>query len=198
MLHPVTLLASWFAFALGLQWVGFASLAAISAIVLVTAAVAAARRCRKLLRRARWLLLALAVLYFFATPGVYVAGFPGELGVTHEGLLRGGEQIARLVALLASLALLHQVAGTAGLLSGLYWILKPFPWGEATVVRLMLALDYVEQEPAGRWRDWLMPAPDCADALASSLVLAMPRFRRRDYLVLLAVGSATLIAMIEP
>ncbi|MBS3934532.1 MAG: hypothetical protein KGZ43_00030 [Sulfuritalea sp.] len=198
MLHPVTLLASWFAFALGLQWAGFASLIVLSCACLGAAAVLAARRCRNLLRRARWLLLSLAVLYFLATPGVYVAGFPGELGVTQDGLLRGGEQIARLVALLASLALLHQVTGSAGLLGGLYWLLKPLPSGEATVVRLMLALEYLERERPVDWREWILPGAGGAESHQGVLVLRTPPFRRRDHLTLLAVGMALLAVMLRP
>jgi len=193
--HPVTLLISWFAFALGLQWMPVAWLVPVSLSCLVAAAVVAAGRAFNLLRRSRWLFLSLAVLYFLATPGEYVAGFIGDMGITYEGLHRGGEQIARLLAMLTSLALLHQIVGTAGLLGGFYWLLRPFPWREATVVRLMLVLEYVEQKRPVRWQEWLMPGGPVAGPQAETLALSLPGFRWPDKLILVIVCGILLMVI---
>lgn len=195
MLHPVTLLISWFAFALGLQWMPIAWLIPVSLSCLVIATVVAVERTVNLLRRSRWLFLSLAVLYFLATPGEYVPGFIGDVGVTYEGLHLGSEQIARLLAMLTSLAFLHQVVGTSGLLSGFHWLMRPFPWREATVVRLMLVLEHVEQKRPVRWREWLMPGGRGEGPQPEALTLPLSGFHWRDRLILMVVFGILLMVI---
>lgn len=190
MWHPASLLLYWFGLVLVLQRLSLFPLFILTLVCLVLAAVHAPERCRSLLWRSRWLLLSLAVLFLFVTPGEYLPGVWGDIGLTYEGLRQCGEYLGRLLSMLASLALLHQRLGTRGLLAGFYWLLKPLPGRDATVVRLMLALEFVEQKRQTSWREWL--GPERADALApDSYRLAMPAFRLRDKisigLLLLAV-----------
>lgn len=197
MLHPAALLLTWFGFALALQWLPLTWLIVIALTCVALALMIASQRSFNLLRRSRWLLISLAVLYFFATPGAYLPGTLGDIGLTYEGLLQGGEQIGRLLAMLTSLALLHQAMGTQGLLTGLYCLLKPFPWREATVVRLMLVLEHVEQKNRVSWRDWLLPRVPTDGQLPEPLHLTLPRFRWRDAALLLGVLGALLIIIAQ-
>jgi hypothetical protein len=119
------------------------------------------------MRRARWLLLSIALLFALATPGQRLPGALGDLGITQDGLLLAAEHVVRLVLLLASLAIVHERLGTNGMMAGLYWLLAPLSkWRamrERIVVRLMLVLDNVENAPSGNWREWLstdLPGPD--------------------------------------
>ncbi len=155
MWHPVSLLLAWLAFVLVLQWLPVSLLLGIAVASLVLALTLAFERTRNLLLRSRWLLMSLVVLFLFLTPGEYLPGLGGDLGLTYEGLWHAGAHLCRLIALLASLALLHEKIGTSGLLAGLYCLLGPFAWREATVVRLMLVLEYVEQKQTAGWREWL-------------------------------------------
>lgn len=194
MFHPATLLLAWLVFTLSLQWLDVFWLIAVGALCVVLALTLARERTRGLLRRSRWLLLSLAVLYFFATPGEYLPGFAGALGLTHEGLRQAAEQIVRLLAMLASLALLHRQLGTPGLLAGLHWLLWPFAWREKTVVRLMLVLEMVERRRAISWREWLAPADDEMPELPARLTLSMPRFHAADAgLLLLLAATLTVV-----
>lgn len=194
MWHPASLLLAWLGLAIALQWLSLALLAGLVAVSLALMSFFAAERGRKLLGRSRWLLLSLTVLFLFLTPGEFLPGFWGKLGLTYEGLLQAGEQLGRLLAMLASLALLHQQVGTRGLLAGLYWLLGPFPWGETTVVRLMLVLEFAEQKQAAGWRDWLAAERKHADSPDKSdhYALAMPAFRKRDGLLLGGLLAALL------
>jgi hypothetical protein len=198
MLHPASLLFVWLGFALGLQWLPVAWLIVLAMACVIVAFALATERSFNLLRRSRWLLLSLAVLYLFATPGEYLSGILGDIGLTYEGLNQGGVQIGRLLAMLASLAVLHQTVGTQGLLTGFHCLLKPFPWREATVVRLMLVLEYAEQKSHVRWREWLLPSRQTDGALPDSLVLSMPRFRWVDGALVLAVIGLLLVMLIRP
>jgi hypothetical protein len=193
MLHPASLLLAWFGFAVVLQCVSHVWLFSLVVASLIVTVAFAARRGFSLLRRSRWLLLSLFVLYLLATPGEYLPGFWGDIGLTREGVQQGGEQIGRLLALLASLALLHQLAGTPGLLAGLYWWLKPVPWRDSTVVRLMLVLEMVEQQRKLNWREWLMPT-QTTDALPeqSDYRLAMPSLHLQDKLLMAGMIGAGL------
>ncbi len=200
MWHPASLLLAWLGLAIALQWLDLALLAGLTAIFLVLMAIFAARRGSRLLKRARWLLLSLAILFLFLTPGEFLPGFWGRFGLTYEGLRHAGEQLCRLLAMLASLAVLHQQVGTKGLLAGLYWLLAPFPGRATTVVRLMLVLEFAEQKQTTGWRDWL--AADCVPAEKSAQVqrysLAMPAFRTRDRLLVGGLLAALLAFLFWP
>jgi hypothetical protein len=157
-LHPATVLLVWVAFVVILQPLSAPGLAWAALAALPLPVLLAGNRTYVLIRRARWLLLSIAVLFALATPGERVPGGIGDLGVTYDGLRLAAEHILRLVLLLASLALLHEHLGTTGMMAGLHWLLTPLAgWRtlrERIVVRLMLVLDYVETSPGGNWRDW--------------------------------------------
>jgi hypothetical protein len=166
MFHPASLLLSWAGYALGLQWCHWTWLLPLLLITTLQAFRFAARRSRQLLWRTRWLLLSLLLLFLFATPGEYLPGLLGQMGVTLEGLVQGGEQIGRLLILLLSLALLHEYLGNQGLMTGLYWLLQPFAWRDVTVVRLMLVLEYVEQKSSvSAWRRWFADEADLPEVV---------------------------------
>lgn len=197
MFHPASLLLSWFGFALSLQWLTLEWLLPIAFGSSLAAGAVAPERSLNLLRRSRWLLISLAVLYCFMTPGEFVPGVAGAIGITYEGLLQGGKQIALLLAMLASLALLHRIIGTTGLLAGSHWLLSPFPWREATVVRLMLVLEYLEQGRPVYWREWLIPNSQNETTLPDKFVLGMPQFHLMDCALLLFVTGAVIAVMIQ-
>jgi len=179
MWHPASLLLSWFGLVLVLQQLSLFPLIILTLACLVLAAIHAPERSRSLLWRSRWLLLSLAILFLFATPGEFLPGAWGDIGLTYEGLRQCGEYLGRLLTMLASLALLHQTLGTQGLLAGFYWLLGPLPGRKATVVRLMLVLEFVEQKRQTNWREWLVP--ERLDKVPyDSYSLAMPMFHLRD------------------
>jgi hypothetical protein len=181
MWHPMTLLLFWAGFALSLQLISSLLLLMLAATISLTlAAVFSGSRSRALLWRARWLFLSIGILFLFFTPGEYVPWTPAWLGLSYEGLARAGEQLARLLALLASLALLHERIGTHGLLTGLHTLLKPFSWRDATVVRLMLVLEHIEGKQETSWREWLANE-GVGEESREHFTLGQPPLRGRDY-----------------
>jgi energy-coupling factor transport system permease protein len=192
-LHPATLLFAWGVLAVSLQSSPVSVLALIAAALIPVALFLARRRAWVLLRRARWLLLSIIVLFAFATPGQRLDGFAGDMGLTRDGFLLASEHVLRLALLLVSLAVVHETLGTSGMMTGLHWLLTPLAgWRalrERIVVRLMLVLDYVENAPVMRWRDWLnrdLAGPDHLELAAGSLGLF-------DWLVLVALGMIVLL-----
>lgn len=182
MFHPATLVVAWAGFVFLLPSVPVIVLPWLLAAALLAAWLHARRRALTLLRRARWLLLSLAVLFAFATPGLSLPGWPGRLGLTEDGLLLAGEHVARLLILLATLAVLHEHLRTAGLLTGLYALLAPLSRErrERIVVRLMLVVEFIERgDGQAGWRHWLS---DDAATGPASLTLGVRRIGWRDWL----------------
>lgn len=183
-LHPATLLLCWGGLVIFLQTLSLGELGWASSLLLPVSLLLARRRTRVLIRRARWLLLSIAILFSLSSPGERLPAPVGDLGVTYDGLRMAAEHVLRLVLLLASLAVLHERLGNEGLIAGLHWLLRPLAsWREAReriIVRLMLVLDYVETEPRGGWRAWLsgdVSGPD-------TLVLVTGSARRLDWAIL--------------
>jgi len=160
MLHPSVRLLAWgegvmFSLLLPIFWLALAS-----ALVIALAAGFARARLGLLLRRVRWLIVSLLLLFALATPGVYLLPVLGGLSPTGEGLRLGVEHALRLLVVLAALALLLESTGVEGLLSGLHGLMRPLAClgidRSRVAVRLMLVLRYAEQAPPGRhWRRWL-------------------------------------------
>ncbi|MDR2000680.1 MAG: hypothetical protein LBP94_04005 [Zoogloeaceae bacterium] len=192
-LHPATLLFAWGVLVVSLQSSPVSTLAWVAGALIPLALFLARRRALILLRRARWLLLSIMVLFAFATPGQRLDGFAGDMGITWDGLTLASEHVLRLVLLLVSLAVLHEGLGTSGMMAGLHWLLTPLAkWRslrERIVVRLMLALDYVESAPTIRWRDWLnrdLAGPDHLELATGSVGMF-------DWLVFVSLGLIVLL-----
>ena len=58
----------------------------------------------RMLRRTRWLLLTLLLVFALTTPGEYLPNWPYEIGPTYEGLYSGAIQAGRLTAMIAGLS----------------------------------------------------------------------------------------------
>ncbi|MBM3390798.1 MAG: hypothetical protein FJY34_02305 [Betaproteobacteria bacterium] len=160
MLHPTVRLLAWAAAVVFSQLLPLAMLVPVCAAVTGLAMWRAGRHLTLLLRRTRWLILALLLLFAFATPGVYVLPALGAFGPSEEGMRLGLEHALRLLVVLSALALLLQLNDMDGLLSGLHGLLWPLEWlgldRGRVALRLMLVLRYVEQAPPGQhWRAWL-------------------------------------------
>ncbi|HZV54406.1 MAG TPA: hypothetical protein VFF82_05640 [Rhodocyclaceae bacterium] len=192
-LHPATLLVVWVGFVIVLQPLAISGLAWAALVALPVPLLLATRRTYLLIRRARWLLFSITMLFALATPGERLPGAIGDVAVTYDGLRLAAEHVLRLILLLASLALLHEHLGTVGMMAGLHWLLAPLAgWRtlrERIVVRLMLVLDNVETSPGGNWRDWLVVDSSGPD----SLNLAVDSLHPLDWAILglLAVLAVT-------
>lgn len=187
MLHPATLLVAWAVFVFLLPLAPLPLLPVLLALALATA-LTARRRTLTLLRRARWLLLSIAVLFAFATPGLSVPGWPGQIGMTQDGLLAAGEHLSRLLILLTTLAVVHERLQTAGLLTGLYTLMAPLrpAWRERIVVRLMLVIEFIEHgDGRAGWRHWL--AEDSGGAARLTLAVRPTDWPDRVVFFLLAL-----------
>lgn len=102
----------------------------------------------KLLRRVRYILLFLLIVYAFNTPGEYLPVWYFAMTPTYEGIALGIEQALRLSLVLAGLAILLVTTTRDQLIAGLYYLALPMRFlgldPERFAVRLWLTLYYVE------------------------------------------------------
>lgn len=154
-----------------------------------------------LLRRTRWILFSLLVIYAFLTPGVALWSLPYLPSPTLEGLLDGLMQLSRLVCVLAGLSILLTSLSQERLISGLYVLAYPLRYigmSRARIaVRLALTLQYAEramQETAKDWRSSIEHAlvPETDHKVAYELPMQMLTWL--DAVLLIAM-SAILIGI---
>lgn len=116
----------------------------------LAALILAAPHLRRLLRRSRWLLLTMLVMFGWLTPGTPLAYIPGA---SEEGLLFAAENLARLLIALSVVALLLKALAPAELVAGMRSALAPLALlkmpRDRIAVRLALTLNEVEASRAG-------------------------------------------------
>lgn len=157
-------------------FLGFLSLAACA-----LAFALARTQFLSILRRSRWLLLTMCVLFAWMTPGTLISWLPG---LTREGLVLAGENVARVLIAIATVAMLLRLLPPPALVSGLRSLLAPLAipgdFRDRLAVRLMLTLDAVEAERGRESR-----------TVATSLQLPLAPVRIPD----LALGAVALAMM---
>lgn len=191
--HPATLLAVWLTLLVLLStslqgWLGLTREAGLLTAMLTIgfACVNAASRFLTLLRRARWLLLSLAVIGIWTTPGLAIDWLPGA---TYEGVSVTSSQLMQLLMTFAMVALLLRHLSIDKLLLGLHTLTVPLKsLGFApnhTTLRLALTLAEVDTGSVhpGFGRERFLPATQ------SVFVLPVLRFSSADFLLIALAGS---------
>lgn len=193
-LHPASLILIWLAFAFCIPWLRPAELSAIVFLFSLPLLLRHSAQYLRLLRRSRWLLISLILVYAFVTPGAAAIAVLGAYSPSREGLLSGGLQALRLISLLATLALLLATTSRDRILAGLYFLLRPFVLIgvdiDRVAARIWLTLHYAEKgEQAGprrsdEWRERLQAALHGSGHEMVSIELEVGRLSRPDYAAL--------------
>lgn len=189
--HPATRILIWLAFALFLPWLHTIAMQVVTLLLLPILLTVHRSQFVKLLRRTRWLLLSILLIYAWTTPGENLINALGALSPTHEGLQAGAVQAWRLAILLAGLALLLATTPGLQLLSGMYLLLQPWSRlgvnSERIAARIWLALYYAEQAvrlKPREWRDKLQQALTAETIHDHMVTFEVMPLLRRDWLVL--------------
>lgn len=193
LIHPATKILLWIGFALAVQMLGFTLLGLVSALAGIWLALGGGlSEVGFVLRRSRWLLLSLTLIYAFATPGDLLFPLLGDFGPSLQGLRGGALQAWRLALSLVTLALLLRACPRESLLSGIYALLRPLRAvgmnPDRVAVRLWLTLHYAQQQSRQKmqaWREELRVALDPAPSAVLHVSLELPPFSWRDPVVLL-------------
>jgi energy-coupling factor transporter transmembrane protein EcfT len=159
--HPAVRLLAWGMTAVVAQFAVGLPLAGLLTVLVCFSVALSPHRFWRLMRRTRWLLLALGILFAWGTPGVLLVPDLAEFSPTLEGAVLAATHVARLIAVLASLALLLRYTPAEDLVGALHSLMLPL--GKMGIdrgriaVRLLLVLEYVESAKPRAWRDWLEP-----------------------------------------
>lgn len=158
-MHSGLLLLLWMAGLALLQFLPLGGLFVATGICAAAALLLAPRRAWRLLKRVRYLLLAVAVLFAGFTPGEALLVDWPKLSPSREGAMLALEHAARIVAVVLCVALLLERLSADRMVSGIYAILSPFEGrglpAARVAVRLLLVLRLVEGSAPKRWQDWL-------------------------------------------
>ncbi len=196
--HPATLILLWVFLAIALQALKPAPLLAMAVLASAVALALSATRFRTLLRRTRWIMLSLLLIYGYVTPGEALWNAAGAWSPTHEGLLDGALQLCRLVAALAGLSIVLSLLNRQMLVGGIYALAWPLQLlglsRQRIAVRLALTLHYAETamlDTSSGWRQSIARMLEPQPAAQLEVELHAAPLMLRDYL-LIAAGAALL------
>lgn len=165
--------------------------------VFLFALLLSARKLLQLLRRTRWILLSLLLIYAYTTPGQPLLDALGMFSPSREGLSDGVLQLARLLVALAGLAILLERLHRQQLIAGLYTLLAPLNLigvsRERVAIRLALTLHYAEVamlRETHTWQDHLRSLFEPHAESGKQIELPLYRFGIGDGLL---VGFALLL-----
>jgi energy-coupling factor transporter transmembrane protein EcfT len=146
--HPAALILTWCMLVAIMQFLSLEILLIAAGSALLFSLLLSANKLLHLLRRTRWIMLSLLLIYAYTTPGQPLMDAVGMFSPSREGLIDGVLQLTRLLAALAGLALLLDRLDRQQLIAGLYTLLAPLRlFGvsrERVAVRLALTLHYAE------------------------------------------------------
>jgi energy-coupling factor transport system permease protein len=190
-LHPVTFILIWIAFALALPMLKLAAMLVCMAILLMVIIWLRAKEFLVLLRRTRWIMFTLFMVYAYTTPGETGWSMLGMFSPTQEGVFDGLMQIGRLVCALAALSILLAALPQSRFIAGLYTLVYPLRWfgvsRERMAVRLALTLEFAEtamRETADDWKSSIEHVFSTPHARPSPIELYVQPFGWRDGMLL--------------
>ena len=146
--HPATQIITWCILVATMQALDYVATLFAAGLILLVAVVMSGQKLFQLLRRTRWIMLSLLLIYAYSTPGQPLLDALGMYSPSREGLLDGVVQLTRLLAAIAGLAILLDRLQREQLIAGLYTLFAPLQWvglsRERLAVRLALTLHYAE------------------------------------------------------
>jgi len=200
--HPAAQILTWCLLVVSMQVLTLDILFAPVALILFCAFVISRHKLIQLVRRTRWIMLSLLLIYAYSTPGEALPESFGVFGPTREGLIDGTLQLARLLAALAGLAILLERLHRQQLIAGLYTLFAPLQWlglsRERLAVRLALTLHYAEAamlRETRSWQDALRGLFEPHGETARHMELPLYRFSAQDALLLVVSSLILWLAM---
>jgi len=160
--HPAAQILTWCLLTATIQVLASVTLLVTAGSLLLFALVISWNKFIQLFLRTRWIILSLMLIYAYITPGQPLSDMLGMFSPSREGLTDGVQQLARLLAALAGLAILQKRMHRLQFVSGLHTLFTPLQClglsSERLAVRLELTLFYAEVamlRDAYTWQDIL-------------------------------------------
>ena len=193
--HPAAVILLWLFLAIALQALHAIALLCCGAILSAIALWLSASRLHTLLRRTRWVMLSLLLIYGYVTPGEALWAQAGSLSPTQEGMLDGLLQLGRLAFALAGLSIVLGLLTQQQLIGGIYALASPLRHvglsGERIAVRLALTLHYAETamlDTASGWRNSVARMIEPPQGTRHEVELHVTHLTPRDGFLIAACG----------
>jgi energy-coupling factor transport system permease protein len=205
--HPAVQILTWCMLVTALQMLALVDLLAAAVPVLLLALALSKHKFIQLLRRTRWIMLSLLLVYAYSTPGEPLMNALNMFSPSREGVVDGVLQLTRLLTALAGLAVLLDRLHRQALIAGLYTLFAPLRWfglsRDRVAVRLALTLHYAEiamlRSPGlqdfGGWQDTLRSLFEPHGETTKHMELPLYRFGVGDVLLLTAAATMLWLAM---
>jgi energy-coupling factor transporter transmembrane protein EcfT len=188
--HPTTQIIVWCFLVAAMQALSLGLLLTTAGLTLLCALVISGSKFIQLLRRTRWIMLSLLLVYAYSTPGQPMLEGLGMLSPSREGLTDGMLQLTRLLVALAGLAILLDSLNRQQMIAGLYTLFAPLRLigvsRERVAVRLALTLQYAEAamlRKTNTWQDNLRSLFEPQDEAGKQMELTLYRFGIYDGLL---------------
>lgn len=202
--HPAVQIYIWICLTLAVSMLESYALILLAVMLTGSAMMFCTKRFLILLRRTRWVVFSLFLIYAYTSPGDVMWPQLGIFSPVAGGMADGFLQLLRLLAVLAGVSILLNILSQPQLIAGLYVLSFPLRYlglsRERIAIRLALTLRYAESainETARNWRDsvehMLTPVP----GVAEHVELNIAELTRRD-LLLMAAGSCALLGVCLP
>ena len=202
--HPAAIILAWCLLIVLMQVLHPYALLVTAGSILLFAVIFSRQKFIQLLRRTRWIMLSLLLVFSYSTPGIPLFDSFGMFSPSHEGMEDGLLQLTRLLATLASLAMVLDRLHRQQVMAGLYTLLAPLLWlglsRERIAVRLALTLHYAEVamlRETNIWQEDLRSLFDHqgGEDYRSQMELSVCRFTVRDALLLVSALILLVVAM---
>ncbi len=158
-MHSGLLIFYWLAAVAALQFVTPLWLYAATTLCAIVAVCYAPRRCLRLLRRIRFLVLAIVVLFAGFTPGEALLLDWPNLSPSREGVALAVEHVGRILAVVFCVAILMEHLPPHRLVSAIHALLRPLEVlnvpAARIAVRTLMVLKLVEGDAPKGWKAWL-------------------------------------------
>jgi energy-coupling factor transport system permease protein len=189
--HSAAQIITWCILVVMLQNMTFTPLLMTTSLVFSAAFVLSKHKFIQLIRRTRWVMFSLLIIYSYTTPGQPLLEALGNFSPSREGLMDGVLQLTRLLSALAALAILLNRLDRPQLIAGLYSLFAPMQWlglsRERLAVRLALTLHYAEVAMLRRtdtWQDSLRSLFEPHGESTKHIELPISRFSLNDVLLM--------------
>lgn len=196
-MHPGILILAWMVAVGLLQTLDRLSLCAAVALLACAAWAYAPERTWRLVRRVRFLVIAIVVFFAGFTPGEALLADLPALSPSREGAALAFEHAARLLAVVLGVAVLLQHLPPERLIAGFLALLRPlqrvgFP-AERVAVRTLLVLEFVESSAPRQWQAWIH---DRDDEVPPPIRITDARFGCADRAALLVLLSIVVVMIV--
>ncbi len=195
-MHSGLLVFLWLLAVASLQFLDLGALTAVLAASAIATARFAPVRGKRLVKRVRFILIAIVILFAGFTPGEAVFIDWPSISPSREGVVLAYEHAARVLVVVLFVALLMEYLPAARLVGALHALLRPLHAlgvpADRVAVRTLLVLRFVEAEKPPRWDHWIS---DDSNDLHEAIAVERQAFGSFDRFViaLLALGACVLL-----